>query len=296
MNPRRLLPSRVSAWLRERPRWKAYARQREANALASSAKRLDLCAAQMAHLLHTSGHTGLQGNTCIEIGSGRILGYALTCHLLGAKRIIATDLSPLAAPAALRVALQGSTPYFVRDILSPFEDHHIIRQRLNRLLAVTDWSFQSLLDLGIEYRAPHDFSKAPLGVAADFMYSFSVLEHVVTSEVSPLLNCLAEDLKPGGVMMHAIHLEDHLNTATDPFAFLGSVSFSRNEESERGNRLRRSQWQKIFAQIPGLESRIFYEWQRSDAPLPAHISAAVAFSDERDLRVSHLGVCSKRNR
>ena len=289
-----LLPESLRAQVRQHPAWRRYSSRREAVKLATSSKRLDLCAAQMAHLLHTSGVRGLRGRTCLELGSGQVIGYALICHLLGAERIMATDITPLAAPFALGYALHDSTAYIVRDVLSPFEDHHQIRHRLDRLLAITEWTFESLLEIGIEYRAPCDLALSPLGMPIDFAYSFSVLEHVGLADVENLLRNVAEDLTPGGAMAHAIHLEDHKDSARDPFAFLGESTFSSAEEAERGNRLRKSKWLEILSRIEDVESRLFYEWSRPDAPLPACISMDLAYVDEPDLRVSHVGVISRK--
>jgi SAM-dependent methyltransferase len=293
-SPKDLLPPALRDAVRRHPAWRRYVSRREAETLAFSAKRLDICAAQMAHLLHASGHPGLQGRECLEIGSGRVLGYAVVCHLLGAKRVIATDLAPLAVPSALRTALHASTAYVVRDVLSPFEEHARIRQRLDRLLAVRDWSFGALRDVGIDYRAPLDLTAGPLGLEVDFAYSFSVLEHVPVRDVPAVLRHVARALRAGGAMAHAIHLEDHRDTARDPFAFLGADAWSEAEESERGNRLRRSRWQALFSDLDALDTRFVYEWSRPDAPLPPRIAGAVAYRDEPDLRVSHLGAYSVR--
>ena len=57
--------------------------------LASSSKRIDICAAQFAHNFHLSKHPSIEGKICLEIGAGWVLSHAVVCYLLGAKRVIA---------------------------------------------------------------------------------------------------------------------------------------------------------------------------------------------------------------
>jgi hypothetical protein len=288
-SPAAFVPAALRAVVRRHPSWRRYASRREAFRLASSAKRLDLCAAQMAHLLHACGSHTLRGMTCLEVGSGRVLSYALACHLLGAERVIAVDIASLAQPAALLPAIQSACDYVVRDVLSPFEEHSRIRQRLAGLRRIRRWTLETLQSLGIEYRAPVDLASAPLETTVDFAYSFSVLEHVLPRDVPAVLRNLSASLRPTGAMAHAIHLEDHRDSAHEPFAFLGERDFSDEDAAQRGNRLRKGEWAAMFAALP-LQTRIVYEWSRPDAPLPASIDSGVRYRDEADLRVSHLGI------
>ena len=61
-------------------------KRRTAIKLASSSKRIDICAAQFAHVLHLSKQSSLEGKICLEIGAGWVLSHALICYLLGAKK------------------------------------------------------------------------------------------------------------------------------------------------------------------------------------------------------------------
>jgi Methyltransferase domain len=291
---KRLVPEGIRSRVRHAQVWRTRYNRREAKRLAGFSKRLDLCAAQFAHLLHLSGHGLLRGKVCLEVGSGWVLSHALVCHLLGAKRVIASDLEGLARPSYLTGAIQEAVPYIVRDVLSPFEEHQEVRRRLDALLAVDLWTFPKLREFGVEYVAPVDLAKRPIGRPVDFIYSFSTLEHVPLDDVHALLQNLASDLAPGGAMIHCIHLEDHQSIADAPFAFLGEPSYSKSDEIERGNRLRRSGWQATLSGLERLDSRFIYEWSRTDRPLPAQIAAAVRYADEDDLRVSHVGTYSVR--
>src|SRR3989338_5478959 len=127
--------------------------------LALSSKRIDICAAQFAHMLHLSRHPSLEGKTCLELGAGWVLSHALVCYLLGAKRVIATDIAPLAQPKAIIFALENAVMSIPRDILAPFSDHSRIRKRLIRLSSIREFNFERLKEIGIEYQSPVDFAK-----------------------------------------------------------------------------------------------------------------------------------------
>jgi hypothetical protein len=259
---------------------------------AGGSRRLDLCAAQIAMLMHVSAAPPLSGKVCLELGSGWVLSHALVMHLLGARRVIATDIEPLAHPTVLRRAVHGSNEGIIRDVLAPFADHAAIRERLTILRGIRKFDFESLSRLGIEYRAPIDLAKAPLGEPIDFVYSLSVLELVPKVDLRPILQNLTVDLRPGGAMLHAVHLEDNVEFATDPFGYLAQPAdtYDRHEEGWRGNRLRASEWLRIFKTVPELNASIAYAWQRLDRPVPAQVSPDVTYTDELDLRTSHAGI------
>jgi hypothetical protein len=268
-----------------------------ANRLAASAKRLDLCAGQVAMMLHLAECTSLKGRVCLEVGSGWVLSHALIFHLLGVDRVVATDIAPIAYPQALSKAVQNAHQSHVRDMLSPFCNHNEIRERLNRLRKVQSFSFEALKDFAITYRAPIDLARDRLNTRIDFVYSFSVLEHVPVDDIPPLLNNLARMLPSGGMMIHCIHLEDHKNTAHDPFAFLSEAreDFPDNVSQDRGNRIRASEWQRIFSNVESMDSKWLYQWSRQDAKLPDSIDSSIAHQGEADLRISHLGVLSVKH-
>jgi SAM-dependent methyltransferase len=271
-----------------------------AGRLARSSKRLDLCAAQIALLLHLAGSPAVNGKVCLEVGSGWVLSHALIFHLLGAKKVIATDLRPLAEPSALAKAVHGALPSLVRDVLSPFGEHSEIRARLDNLLSLPSLDFNGLKGLGIEYIAPIDFSKTPPDVPADLIYSLSVLEYVPVEGIPPLLQNLTNSLRPGGIQIHSIHLEDHRDIQNNPFAFYSEpeMSFFRDKASQPVNRVRCSQWRQFFDGVKDLDYKLIFQWRRQDKDLPAIIDSSIRYTGEDDLRVSHIGVLGvkKKNR
>ena len=286
----------VPTALTDRVRASDIAERRLAKRLASTSKRLDVCSAQFAMDLHLSACPPLAGRVCLEIGTGWVLTHALVCYLLGARRVVASDISPHAHPEALQAAVQQSVASIVRDVLAPFEEHSLVRRRLDRLLSIKSFDHEVLKDLGIEHVAPIDFAKDRLGRPVDFIFSNSVLEHVPSDDVRPLLRNVSADLSRDGFMLHNIHLEDHADVTGAPFGFLSlpDADYGRSLQSSRGNRIRKSVWQQYFAELPDTTSSLIYEWSRRDRPLPAHVDQSVRNEGPDDLRISHIGVYASR--
>jgi hypothetical protein len=214
-------------------------------------------------------------------------------HLLGAQRVIATDIQRLVSLNALHRSLHEATGSIVRDILSPFEDHSILRERLQRLLSIPTLTLDVLSkECGIEYVAPVDLLHHPIETQTDFVFSNAVLDIVPAEEILPLLNNLGRCLSSTGIMIHLIHLEDHKGHSNAPYGFLGipGERYKREMQRSRGNRIRRSQWKALLSQTEDMEFRFIYEWARRDKELPTQIDPSVLYEDEEDLRISHLGV------
>jgi hypothetical protein len=212
--------------------------------------------------------------------------------LLGAKKVYATDIAPLLDPKWIRDSVLNSVDYIIWDCLARFEDYEAVRERFNKLLAIDNFSLEALKNIGVEYIAPFDLAKEPLNIKADFVFSKSVLEHVPINDVLPLLRNVVSDLSPDGKMFHLIHLEDHKDSNNEPFAFLSEPesTYSKEMQSSRGNRIRRSHWEKIFANIDELNYQFVFEWSRKSQNLPAHIDSSIQYIDEDDLKVTHIGL------
>jgi hypothetical protein len=273
----------------------------EAKRLASTLKRLDLCSAQIAHIFHLSDLSGkmpLRDKTVLEIGSGWVLSHALAFYILGAKRVIATDILRLAYPSTLYQSLHCSEMSIIRDILAPFEEHSEIRARLNKLLTIKDFSFETLQGLGLEYIAPIDLALHPLNTKVDFIFSGSVLQVVPVSDVLALMKNLTADLSEGGKMIHTLHLEDTEDYENAPYDFLSEPveKFTRDVQINRGNRIRRSQWSNILSQLEDMEFEFIYEYSRRDKELPEVIDPSIQYVDDEDLMISHIGILGTKKK
>lgn len=98
----------------------------------------------------------------------------------------------------------------------------------------------------------YHLAASPLaGESFDLILSLSVLEHVPPAVAPALLTNLLAMLRPGGTMVHNIHLEDHRDIDGAPFAFLAAdTDWTEADYDSRGNRLRASDWVRIVAAIP----------------------------------------------
>ncbi len=269
----------------------------KARHLASTHKRLDVCAAEIASVLHLVPELKVQDKVCLEIGCGWVLSYAVIYHLLGAKRIIATDINPMANPARIFDALHHSTTYVIRDVLAAFGEHEAIRDRLDHLLSIKNFDEKTLEDLGIIYQAPMDFALGKFSEPVDFIYSRSTMNHLPRHLVEPILQNLYDSLKPGGLMTHDIHLEDVKNFERAPFAFyeIPMQEYLPEYDGLRGNRIRASQWEELFSQVSGGNARAYYHWKRKASELPLIVDGAIKNNGKDDLRTSHVGIVTKRN-
>ncbi len=292
---RNFVRSRLPKDLVDRIRHSPHIRRYRAWKLAKYSKRIDLCASQIAHGLHLADRLAITGKNCLEIGGGWVLSHAMVLHLLGARKVIVTDILPHADPLSLYNALRVSIPSVIRDVLSPFENHARLRTRVDHLLSLPRFDFGVLAELGIEYVAPIDFAQRTLGQPYDFVFSNSVLEHVPSEDVSSVLQNLVSGLSTCGTMMHFIHLEDHKDLSL-PFEHLScpEADYDAQLQTTRGNRLRKSRWNSYFNELNDVENTLLYEWIREDKDLPSHIDNGISFLNEQDLRVSHVGFYTRK--
>ncbi|MEH2237158.1 hypothetical protein [Nostoc sp.] len=290
-----LLDERTKSTIRSSELYQALYNKMHSSKLAVAGKRLDICANEIAIYLLQSGKEKyvLRDKICLEIGSGWLLTHSLVFYLLGAKKVYATDIYPLLQPENILKAVCKSVDWSILDSLSTFEDREIIHLRLKKLLSLKKLSVEVLQDLGIEYIAPINLSeKVPSKEKIDFIFSKSVLEHVPVDDVVPLLENLVSNLSEDGFMFHLIHLLDHKNLSERPFDFFvyQQEAYSKELQSRWGNRIRRSQWKQIFSNLKHLNSKFVFEWSCKDGELPEKIDSSIQYTDEEDLRISHIGV------
>jgi hypothetical protein len=262
--------------------------EKNALKLAQKSKTLDRCAAQIAFLFTSAGIKSIKGKSCLELGGGWLLTHAMIMYLLGATRIIVTDYNAIAFPSAIKTAIFNSEFSLIRDILSPFEEHSLLRSRLKKLEEIDQFDFVQLEKLGIVYQAPIDFSKDTIKEKVDLIYSISVLEHIAITEIPQNLLTQYNLLNSGGKILHAVHLEDHLNISENPFKFLSIAEkhYQNFESINRGNRLRQCQWSELLNDI-GLSHKFIYKFKRPGM-LPNFIDPH--FQSCRDLDISHFGL------
>lgn len=131
----------------------------------------------------------LQESVFFEIGSGRDLVVPLAMRLLGAGKIITTDISRLAkldlvnaAAKTVALALYKPVPFF--------------------------HTWQDLQDFGITYMAPFDAGVEQLP-PVDVFISNEVLEHVPPEALRSIFENVTRALPEGGASIHAVDYSDH---------------------------------------------------------------------------------------
>ena len=136
----------------------------------------------------------------------------------------------------------------------------------------------------------YHLAASPLaGESFDLISSLSVLEHVPPAVAPALLTNLLAMLRPGGTMVHNIHLEDHRDIDGASFAFLAAdTDWTEADYDSRGNRLRASDWVRIVAAIPGAAAARVEPLFKAGALLPADIDLAFRSYDPADLRTSRI--------
>jgi SAM-dependent methyltransferase len=215
--------------------------------------------------------------------------------MFGAARVDAIDYDHL-------MQTKQSREYVTRFDWSPFfamaaemrgkDNLDTWRSRLHEALKDPrpDWYRQ----LGIEYTAPFDALAHEPPSRYDLIVSRSTLEHVPTDSALPILRRLANWVRPGGSMYHFIHLSDHRDIRGNPLAFLGADDdYTDGQFDLRGNRLRASDWRKLFAQVDGFR---FEEASGFDdgGVLPAVLASRFRGYDPSDLATTHYSVWGQR--
>lgn len=272
--------------------YQEYLGKKHGKYLSTTIKRLDVAAAQMAHLFSLNKNLTVKNKICLEIGGGWIFSHALVMHLLGAKKILITDITLLAKPEYIKKAIHSSSISAIRDILSPYEDHEIVRERLNNLTSIKKFDLQELEKLGIEYRVPVFWDSESLQLNFDFIFSNVVLEYFTENSLVKLFENLKNILNSSGDMLHTVHLEDH--DSAHPFNYLkNDLDFYKKEKyKSHSNRIRFSTYDTIFSKS-GFNYNYLYRWYRKDVDLPENIDKELNHKDENDLRTSHFCVHMK---
>jgi SAM-dependent methyltransferase len=225
---------------------------------AKFAKRFDVVADYLSKQLAAASINSLAGKRCMEFGCGYLPVELVYYWTIGASKLIAVDYNRVAQFQYIPLALRG-TPHAGRFKIET-----------------------------IDYLAPFDARREPLPVA-DLIHSESVLEHIPVQDVVPILENLSRSLAPGGTMIHAIDLKDHLDPRKDPIEFLRPESRydPLTDFDPRGNRLRKSDWVRAFAGLRDVETTCLPRTSNPPYTVPG-------YSLDDLSTVSVLMICKKR--
>lgn len=280
------LRRRMSAWAnrlrgREDPNLRAARQHRSFDAMSG------ILAWMLSYAGDRIRRPGVSRGRALEIGTGQFMAHAAGLHVCGYERVLTIDRYRQVSIPLVRASMQN--PVLARRLLSPFVSHDDFVGRLGRLEA-TGYDPSGLARVGVEYRAPLEaVALLEQPERFDLIFSYTVLEHVPPREIAGLLSASARLLAPGGVALHFVDMEDHRDPRSAPFAFLApGEAWGDAACGERGNRLRASEWRRLFREETPLDWRFPYAPVRHDAPLPEQIDPQVKAVDALDLRTTAL--------
>jgi SAM-dependent methyltransferase len=193
----------------------------------------------------------------LEIGTGRRINIPLAFWLMGARRTVTVDLNPYLMEELVREDLE-----YVRcnpgEIEGLFCDR-VYADRLNLLLDFLSrsWRLEDLLKhCRIEYFAPIDAGNLALRPGSiDFHTSYTVLEHIPTSNLTEILEEGNRIVKKSGLFVHRIDLTDHFSHSDRELSAINFLKYSDDTWDRIAgnrfmymNRLRIDDFRELFEQ------------------------------------------------
>jgi hypothetical protein len=268
-----------------------------ARQLAHSWKHPDALFPIVEEIIDTTGRRSLDGCRVMEYGSGFLMAEPLIYSMFGAAEVHAVDYLPLLQGDAFRTYAQEVDWRRYAEQVSERRGRDNVEGWISRLEHAArspgDGWFQQL---GIRYVAPFDILAGdPPAHGYDLIVSRSTLEHVPPELAQDIVTKLAALVKPGGAMYHYIHLADHRDIEGAPYAFLADgTDYQPAQHDLRGNRMRASDWNKIFAAIGGFA---WNETAGTDDPalMPEQIGQQLRHYSRDDLLVSHYTIWGTRD-
>lgn len=193
-----------------------------------------------------------ESSAALEVGTGWIHFFSIALRSIFDVRITMVDAWDNRQFSALQRQLARIEPVFRKT----FEGGPAEIERGVRVLEAVHAarSFEELYaTLGLEYVLDSTLDSVP-DASYDLVFSFHTLEHVTNDLVRRHLANMHRVLKPGGLQIHQIGLDDHLSHY-DPKAH--SKQFLKYSERtwtlffqnrlQFINRLQCSEWQRLFA-------------------------------------------------
>jgi SAM-dependent methyltransferase len=145
------------------------------------------------------------GDRVLEIGTGWMHWYSLYLRLFYEVRVTALDIWDNRQFEALRAASRKLTAILQARALT-----ERVRSNLSKINDSNDFA-ELYARLGYEYLIEPTGSLAGFGDNQfDMIMSFHVLEHVPAQHVDTLVTSMFRTLRPGGLTIHQIGIDDHL--------------------------------------------------------------------------------------
>lgn len=160
------------------------------------------------HILRDMGFR-VQDRHLLEIGTGWLPVFPLCYALAGARGCYTYDLNRHLDLSVVPTALRHLERHLQEIAVASAELPATVRARWQRLVEAGDG--EKIMEMAcIQYRAPAD--AAITGIADNsvaLVFSNSVLEHVTSSVLGPLMRESRRVLEPHGVSLHSVNCGDH---------------------------------------------------------------------------------------
>jgi hypothetical protein len=167
---------------------------------------------QIAQYINQQGQS-VHSKTFLEIGTGHQVGLPIALWLLGASRIVTTDLNPylkaelVFEDIAYMKEHQQETEKLFEKAESP-----VFAERFRQLIRGKH-SLQDLFALtNIQYLAPVDATCLDLEPqSVDYHVSFATLEHIPPRSIEHMLHEGKRLLRQNGLFVHLVDFSDHFS-------------------------------------------------------------------------------------
>lgn len=195
-----------------------------------------------------------------EVGTGHKPVIPICFFLMGADKFITVDLNRRIDLKLLKGVLNNLVNK--RERLEAdweaFTPPDILRERFNLLSSYKDEPELFLCKSGIQYLAPADACSTSLSnESIDCHLSNTVMEHIPSETLLPIVKEAFRILKKGGVAIHFIDLSDHFQHQDSSISEINFLRYSEEEwkriagnEFAFTNRLRPSDYFSIFSEVP----------------------------------------------
>lgn len=180
---------------------------------------------RMVGLLRSCGAV-LDGATVVELGAGRMPSAALCYYLAGAAHVFTLDRERRIEDDLVRDLADRLMVHVAGIARAASRPEPQVSSAQRALATSLDRGASLAVATGsvVDYRAPADLAATALPAGSiDIVCSTSLLEHLPEATVAAVLAEAMRVLRPGGVMVHAVHTGDHYaaaDTRLDPLHYL----------------------------------------------------------------------------
>ncbi len=204
-------------------------------------------------------HSGMEGKTVLEVGTGRSIELPIACWIMGAKKIISVDLNRYLRPELILKSIQYLRANRDKTIkqFSSCTDPELIEKRLDQLIASPSDIDSVLKTINLEYLSPADASSLPLkDDSIDFHISLNVFEHIPSIVLTSILEEAKRLLKPDGAMIYFIDPSDHFAHSDETISFINFLQYTERQWNMFSgnrfmyhNRMRAIEYESIISKL-----------------------------------------------